>query len=96
MCEERYETQIEWAGITIRICLTRNWLNGTAHHLEIRADEPLPITTTGYRSHFLPTDLEVDREDVVAFLNNWLETAAQSQEWQNHLERKRQGDLFGL
>lgn len=56
-------------------------------HLEIEAVEPakspLPMTETGYRSHFGSAD-DVDAEGgPVAFVRASLEHAAQSPEWKN-------------
>ena len=48
-------------------------MSGTAH-LEIRSEngEPLPITTTGYRSHFFLTDKPPNMEEIIAFVTQWL------------------------
>ncbi len=69
-------------------------------HLEIRAIEPenarLPITETGYKSHFFHhADIE-QYGDAVEFVTAWLENAAKSREWQTHLEKSKQPDLFEL
>lgn len=94
---ERIETEaIIWSGITIEVKLTSNWLNGIAHHLELRAGEPLSVTATGYRSHFIPAGVELNFNDVIAFVTSWLEEEAQSRSWQKHVEQTRQGDLFDI
>ena len=93
---ETYSADVEWAGINIEIRLTKNWLCGTAHHLELRADQPSSVTSTGYRSHFISADIDVDIEYVLQFVIDWLNEAAQSREWQDHVDQKRQGDLFDL
>ena len=94
--EEKHEARIEWAGISIEVTFTRNWLNGTAHHLELRADEPLSVTATGYRSHFFPAQAEMEFDFVLHWVTAWLDQAANSKEWQEHVKRQRQGDLFDL
>lgn len=96
MDQKRQQTTVEWSGIHIEITLTQYWLSGAAHHLELRADEPLSVTATGYRSHFFPADEEMDLGMVTQWVMNWLEEAAQSKEWKKRLEQQRQGDLFDL
>lgn len=93
---EPEEATVDWAGISIEVKFTKNWMNGAAHHLEMRAGEALSITCTGYKSHFLPSGMDVDLGEILEFLIGWLDEAAHSREWQDHLERKRQGDLFDL
>ena len=96
MAEQKQAAQIDWRVITIEINLTANWLNGTAHHLELRADQPLPVTETGYRSHFLGVEEAIDIETVQAFVIGWLDEAAETKAWRDAEERRRQGDLFDL
>lgn len=47
---------LEWEGIAIAVSHTSNWLNTGYDHFELRADQRLPVTQTGYRSHFMPPD----------------------------------------
>ena len=73
---------------------------GTIAHLEIRSIRPLraalPITATGYRSHFMqPGTLEALGGDVVAQVAAWLDAEAAKRGWQEYWEASRQGDLFG-
>jgi hypothetical protein len=96
MSEETQGASLQWAGIDIEVRFTKNWLNGTAHHLELRAGEPVSVTATGYRSHFLPAEMDVDLDFIFAFLIDWLDEAARSRDWQDYLERSRQGDPFDL
>lgn len=69
-------------------------------HLEIRTIDPewaaLPITATGYRSYFHEYGtIEVRGGDVVAQVIAWLDEEATTPEWQAHLARAKQGELFG-
>ena len=89
-------TELNWCGIDIEVRFTRNWLNGLAHHIEVRAGEPLSITATGYKSRFVTTDTEIELEDVLQFLISWLDDAVASRAWQEMIDKKRQGDLFDL
>lgn len=87
-----------WQGIEIEAVYTpRKW--GVIAHLEIRSITPecapLPITGTGYRSHFhQPGTVEANGGDVVAQVTAWLDEEAASPEWQALIEVSRQGELF--
>ena len=93
-CEGTETTELNWRGIDIEVRFTRNWLNGLARHIEVRAGEPLSITATGYKSHFVTADTELELEDVLQFLISWLDNAAVSRAWWEMIDKKRQGDLF--
>ncbi|MCJ2187879.1 hypothetical protein [Novosphingobium beihaiensis] len=87
-----------WQAIDIEAVYTPLRWNVIAH-LEIRSISPerapLPITRTGYRSHFhQPGTIEANGGDVVAQLTAWLNEESQKPEWQNYVEASRQGELF--
>ncbi len=44
---------LEWEGIAIAVSHKPNWLNTGYDHVELRADQRLPVTQTGYRSQFI-------------------------------------------
>jgi len=55
----------------------------------------LPVTETGYRSHFHPYGtVEANGGDVVAQVTAFLDEAAAKAEWKRHLDTSRQGELF--
>jgi len=87
-----------WQGIVIEARYwPRKW--GVSAHLEIESiapeRAPLPITETGYRSHFHPCGtIEAKGGDVVAQVAAWLNEAAKDAGWQAHVEASRQGELF--
>lgn len=87
-----------WQGIEIEAIYTPlKW--GVIAHLEIRSIEPkgapLPITSTGYRSHFhQPGTVEAHGGDVAAQVIAWLDEEAAKSEWRAHIEASRQGCLF--
>lgn len=88
-----------WQGIEVEAVYTPlKW--GVTAHLEIRSIKPegarLPITETGYRSHFhQPGTVEASGGDVVAQVVAWLDEEAAKPKWLKHVEAARQGDLFG-
>jgi len=85
---------IVWEGIAVSISHTRNWLNSEFHHIELRANQKLPVTETGYRSHFIHQDEFALFEDVVAFAEQWLDASATSKDWIKFKEESRQLSLF--
>jgi len=96
----RYQIyNLTWRGIEIEARYCANNYNIIAH-LEIEAINPprarLPVTETGYRSHFHQMGT-IEREhdgDVVACVNHWLDNEAKSKVWQQYHTDTRQGSLF--
>ena len=86
---------LEWRGILVYISLERQ---SYVDHLQIETLEParapLPITETGYRSHFVGKNTIPDGVDPAAYVEAWLNEAAKSRSW-GHLEiNVRQYDLL--
>lgn len=98
----RYE--IQWRDpasettITVRITHARDYLSSGNDHLEIESlkpkKAPLPITETGYRSHFLPPLELMNAGGPVTFVTAWLDTEAKGKGWSKAVNTKSQGDLF--
>ena len=91
---------LHWRGVNLEITFERHWLGIERHiadaHLTVtaRGRQPLPITETGYRSHFLAAD-EIDSAGgPVAYIAIWLDTMARSQEWIAYEQASRQLSLF--
>ena len=85
--------EIIWDEIQVSVLHTPNYIH-TYDHIEIRAEEKLPITGTGYRSIFiLPEEIE-ENGGVVELITHLLNEEAQSSEWKGYLETSRQGSLF--
>lgn len=88
---ETIEThRLFWDGIGLTIRHTRRrWT--VIDHLEIEADnrQPLPITETGYRSHFLDPGIIDSCGGALALVSQWLDDAAAAGGW-----RGRQLALF--
>jgi len=92
-----------WRNIELEIRHCRNWLPTAeapfvTQHIEIRSAEKrlLPITETGYRSHFLngADALAEFEHDPVAFVLWWMDEAAKDPSWQRREFEDRQGSLF--
>lgn len=90
------EHPINWQGIAITVRYCRNWLSAfeNVRHIEVVAEskEPLPITESGYRSHFMIGDDELAEFEgcPAAYVTAWLDHTAKSKKWQPKL----QGELF--
>lgn len=90
--------RFHWQGIEIE---ARYWPLKwrTVADLEVEsitpAAAPLPITETGYRSHFhKPGTVEARGGDVVEQVIAWLDEEAASASWLRYVEASRQGELF--
>lgn len=103
---ENYATEfLNWNGIKIEVRYCPCWSPAyfkvygySLAHLEIKAFEPkcapLPVTETGYYSHFLlPDDID-EYGSPAAYVRVWLDHEAQSPEWIAQQEAARQGSLF--
>lgn len=100
--KSRYE--IDWRNpvtnelVRIRITHAREYLSSGSDHLEIESLKPkrapLPITETGYRSHFMPALELMNAGGPVTFVTAWIEHEAKGKAWSNAATGKQQGDLF--
>jgi hypothetical protein len=98
----RYE--ITWSNplnnesITIRITHARDYLSSGSDHIEVESirpkKAPLPITETGYRSHFIaPLEL-INAGGPATFVRRWIEQEASGKAWTKAAKVRSQGDLF--
>jgi len=91
---------IEWEGIAVLIKWCPRWYGASDYyeiaHLEIHAANktPLPITETGYRSHFIDKEAVEALGGPVAYARAWLDEAAASPEWKAKAQASRQLSLF--
>ena len=91
-----------WNGIEIEIRWNADHLifddGQSMAHLEIEsiqpARAPLPITETGYRSHFLQGQQLEGHGGAVAFAIKWLDHEARSAAWKEHARASAQLSLF--
>lgn len=99
---ETYE--VSWNGIQLAITWEPKWLHigeelgwDTAH-LQVEAIAPeramLPITETGYRSHFTNAATVADMGGPVAFVRQWLDEEAATPAWRAQDAASRQFALF--
>ena len=90
-----------WQGISFEVRYAPMWSQFSVDghklvHLEVQSQGrvPLPITGTGYRSHFMHISPEDDITDPVAFVLAWLDEESLHPEWAAHVVSARQGLLF--
>lgn len=73
---------ITWRGIALEITFTPEKF-GLVDHIEMKTDgrAPLPVTETGYRSHFISAGTVAEHGGAVAFVTAWLEHEAARTGW---------------
>lgn len=85
-------------AVRLRVDHTRNYLVAGTDHIEIHVIAPkkavIPLTDTGYRSHFIDGGQLKEAGGVRRFVEQWLATESHSKEWQKKELARQQGDLF--
>jgi len=95
----------DWKDYRIEVRYCPSWSRsyeevygeGMAHLEIISPEEPrraLPVSETGYISHFTPARFVEDEGGPVAFAQNWLDEAAQSPKWEKLEAASRQMSLL--
>lgn len=94
---------ITWHNIELEIryspsyCAALEGDNAMAH-IEVSVihpeNHPLPITETGYKSHFIHRINVEEYGSAIAYVLAWLNHEAQTPEWKKIEESSRQGELF--
>lgn len=87
-----------WRGIEMTATHTPNYISKGWSHLEMRVMKPkgvpVPITTTGYLSHFTEEDIVKAAGGPAAFFLAWLERETHSKAYKAALAKWAQLDLF--
>lgn len=90
--------RFSWRGIEMTATHTPDYISTGWCHIELRVIKPkgmpIPITTTGYLSHFLDEDDLKAAGGPAAFFLAWLEREAGSKAYKAALAKWRQLDLF--
>lgn len=95
MAKDGYETfTVTWENRSIEVSYKANWLNTGYWHIELRSDDPLPVTSTGYRSAFVAAESIESAEAVESYVLEWLDHAAEDKTWKIQVQNSRQLDLF--
>lgn len=103
MADQIEKLKTHWNGISIDISCNTNYSDAFKEiygqplaHLEIRSTERqrLPITKTGYRSHFMAASALEEQGGPEKFVLSWLDHGAASKGWIDYFEKSRQLTLF--
>ncbi len=91
--------QIDWNGLSIEVSYEPDWLQNPGRaHLQLRSvapeRAPLPMSETGYRSHFCFTEDIVAEGGPIAYTVAWLDHAAEAPAWKAQQQKARQFTLF--
>lgn len=90
---------LTWHGTLLAIHHTPLYF-GHADHIEVLVKKPakamLPITETGYRSHFIDPEDLANEGGAVLFVQAWLEREAKTVEWQKRESKLAQLDFLHL
>ena len=96
--------EIDWVNpvtngtVRIRITHGREYLFASSDHLQIESIDPqkapLPITGTGYLSHFISPIALANAGGAVSFVTAWIERETKGMAWTKAAAKKAQGDLF--
>lgn len=86
-----------WRDWTLTVRHTTNYLGFKEDHIEITVAKPkgapIPITDTGYRSHFMQAADLKRAGGPVAFVTAWLEQEARTKAWARAELKWRQLEL---
>ena len=92
---------LDWHGIAVSITVWPDWSAAyravygyPLAHIELRADRPLPITETGYLSHFVTGPILDEWGGVLPYIASWLDAASRDPEWIRRQAEARQLTLF--
>ena len=90
--------KLVWRHVRCRVRHTPDYLSKGWSHIEIIVitpmGAPIPITVTGYRSHFLDEELLAKAGGPVRLFLDWLEREAQTRAWAKAELKWRQLELF--
>lgn len=90
---------LDWRGLLIEVRYEPQWLGGDlTAHLQLEVLEParaaMPVSETGYRSHFLPCGRVEEAGGPAAYAAAWLDHAASDRSWIEFEAASRQLALF--
>jgi len=95
--------KLTWENINIQINYNpdyseshRKIMGFRLAHLEIRSEEPLPMTETGYHSHFTAAAEIENYSSPTDFVKAWLKEAAKSKKWLAYQKEKQQKQQLSL
>jgi hypothetical protein len=100
---EKQEITLTWQGITIDVSYVPDYSDSFAKiqgwklaHLELKRRDKgqLPMSETGYRSHFTAAANIESFGGPEGYTKAWLDEEGKSKVWQEHVSQERQLKLF--
>ena len=90
--------KLVWRHVTCRVRHTPNYISKGWSHIEIIVlkpkGAPIPITSTGYLSHFLDAEMLAAAGGPVRFFLDWIERESRTRQWAKAEYKWRQLELF--
>jgi hypothetical protein len=92
-----------WNTIAIDVKYDNDWCNAhreimdfSMAHLEIKSVDKvrLPITETGYRSHFIAAAAIEEYGGAEKYVCDWLDEKSKTKAWKDYVNRSKQLSLF--
>ena len=89
-------SQVVWDGVQVEITYRQRRWKSDFDHIELHVEEGriIPVTETGYRSHFLPAGIVEEHGGPEGFVRAWLDHEAGNSDWKKRRETARQMSLF--
>ncbi|AVO37571.1 hypothetical protein [Pukyongiella litopenaei] len=89
-------SQIVWDGVQVEITFHQRRWKSDFDHIELHVEEGriIPVTETGYRSHFLSAGIVEEYGGPEDFVRAWLDHETASSDWKKREEAARQMSLF--
>ena len=87
------EHTVKWENIDIQIIHKPDYFASVGvGHLEVKANQPLPFTDTGYRSIWLMCG-ELGERSVQDYVLQALEHDSKQKKWKDYLKKKKISDM---
>lgn len=81
--------KLDWQNIPFTLSLRRGYFSPVVGfaHMEVRCEEPLPITETGYRSIFIHQEYVPDLDTAASIVLDNMEKAALERKWHRDMQQ---------
>jgi hypothetical protein len=91
-----FTSQMVWEGVQVEITYRKRRWKSDFDHIELRVEDGriIPVTETGFRSHFLPAGIVDEYGGPDGFVRAWLDHEAENADWKKREEAARQMSFF--
>jgi hypothetical protein len=89
-------SQIVWHGVSVEITYRKRRWKSDFDHVELQVEDGriIPVTETGYRSHFLPSGIVEEHGGPENYVLAWLDHEAENPDWKRREYAAQQLSLF--